>query len=215
MELLSLPQGNAERIQAWLSSTPNSLPILPHLSTKNHPLLPSPPPSDATPRKQLTERTNFTVSAKQKGGSRSPSPARKLLRLLEEAEPPLRCYQQGTVELPPPALDLLRTLSRNLWKGVILSCFKDRLVKANPPGYVLIDEDMWYDENTLSPEELQYLWGKARGVYNQAKDCFNEHKDENAWIEVVKTVWRAVTVDLEWDIAKERSMLELNSIQTH
>ncbi|KAF2457338.1 hypothetical protein BDY21DRAFT_39216 [Lineolata rhizophorae] len=41
-----------------------------------------------------------------------------------------------------------------------------------------------------------------------------KHKDENAWIEIVKTVWWAVTVNSEWDITKARSMLELNSIQT-
>ncbi|PVH90764.1 hypothetical protein DM02DRAFT_412112 [Periconia macrospinosa] len=154
MEVPSLPQDSNQRVQEWLSSTSNPLRLLPHLPAHNHPLLPSPPPSDTTPRKrkfddafptnntipmprptrseagsqsnvtELTEKTNFTVNAKQKGGSRSPSPARKLLRLLEEAEPPLRCYQQGTVELPPSALELLRTLSRNLWKGVIPSCFQ-------------------------------------------------------------------------------------------
>lgn len=70
---------------------------------------------------------------------------------------------------------------------------------------------MWYEENILSPEELERLWGKVQTVYNQAKDCFNEHKDENAWIEVVKMVWRAVSKGLEWDTAETRSMLELNS----
>jgi len=156
MDSLSPPQDRNQRIRAWLSSTRGSLSISPHFSTKNHP--PSPPPSDVSRRKrkfdeafpsndatsvsrpthseagsqsnitELTERTTFTVNAKQKGGSRSLSPARKLLRLLEEAEPPLRCYQQGTVDLPPPALELLRTLSQNLWKGVIPSCFKAGLL---------------------------------------------------------------------------------------
>src|SRR4051812_34069290 len=139
----SLPEDNIQRIQKWLS---------PAFATNCHHLPPSPPPSDLTLRKRtfdeafpankvvsvlrrseawsisnvtdLTERSSFAVPSRGKDGSRSPSPARKLLRLLEEAEPPLRCYQHGTVELPPPALDLLKSLSRNLWKGVIPNAFK-------------------------------------------------------------------------------------------
>ncbi|KAH8723058.1 hypothetical protein GQ44DRAFT_774340 [Phaeosphaeriaceae sp. PMI808] len=65
--------------------------------------------------------------------------------------------------------------------------------------------------STLNSTELEILWRK---VHHQAKDCFNEHKDESVWVEVVKTVWRAVTADSEWNIASAWSMLELNSIQT-
>jgi hypothetical protein len=140
----SLSQEKTRRLQEWLSHS---------VWNDCQNVLPSPPPLDANPCKRkfveafpttqtpmprpvrsdagstssitdLIERTNFTVPSKAKGESRSPSPTRKLMRLLEEAEPPLRCYQQGTVELPPSALDLLRTLSRNLWKGVIPSCFQ-------------------------------------------------------------------------------------------
>jgi len=71
---------------------------------------------------------------------------------------------------------------------------------------------MWYDETALSSEELERFWGKVQKVYNEAKDCFNEHKDENAWIEVVKTVWRAATMDSEWDTAEASGVLELNSM---
>lgn len=71
---------------------------------------------------------------------------------------------------------------------------------------------MWYDDLTLSPAELERLCGKVQTVHNQAKDCYNVHKDESAWVEVVKTVWRAATLDSEWDVAATRSMLELNSM---
>ncbi|KAH8731585.1 hypothetical protein GQ44DRAFT_722541 [Phaeosphaeriaceae sp. PMI808] len=105
MEVPSIPQDSNERVQEWLLYTSNPLRLLPHLSAQNHPLLPSPPPSNATPRKrkfndafpannaisiprptrseagsqsnvtELTKKTNFTINPKQKGVIRSPSPA--------------------------------------------------------------------------------------------------------------------------------------------
>jgi hypothetical protein len=83
---------------------------------------------------------------------------------------------------------------------------------VNPQGFALINDDLWYDNVALGSEDLERLWGKVQTVHDLAKHCFNEHKDESAWVEVVKTVWRAVSVHSEWDLATSRGMLELNSM---
>lgn len=61
---------------------------------------------------------------------------------------------------------------------------------------------MFYDDHGYTAEELDSLWQDIKEIYHEANACSNLLKDENAWVQVVRSVLRlsgmhALSRDLE------------------
>lgn len=50
------------------------------------------------------------------------------------------------------------------------------------------------------------LWKRVHSIYIEAERCQNHHKDENAWVEIVRSVLRAA------GLGNPEDMLEINSV---
>jgi hypothetical protein len=40
----------------------------------------------------------------------------------------------------------------------------------------------------MSPDEQEWLWTQVHSIYIKAQRCGNDRKDENEWIQVVRSV---------------------------
>jgi hypothetical protein len=65
---------------------------------------------------------------------------------------------------------------------------------------------MFYDDHGHTIEELDSLWRGVKEIYHEANACSNLLKDENAWVEVVRSVLRLAGMHTL------SSNLELNSV---
>jgi hypothetical protein len=83
--------------------------------------------------------------------------------------------------------------------------YQQRLRDAAPDEFEDIDDAMFAD-GFRSANGLEAYWEKVQGLYNEAERCHNSHKDENAWVEVVRCVFRAAGLNATG------SMLEVNSV---
>lgn len=57
-------------------------------------------------------------------------------------------------------------------------------------------------DDIYTTEQLDALWIQIQQVYNEASICHNRHKDENAWVQVVRSMLymtglHSTSVDLE------------------
>lgn len=59
---------------------------------------------------------------------------------------------------------------------------------------------------TTSTPELKDLFQQVRDIYLQAERCNNHHKDENAWVEVVRSALRIS------NMGRPEDMIEINSV---
>lgn len=65
---------------------------------------------------------------------------------------------------------------------------------------------MFYDHHGHKSGELDSLWNDIQDIYYEANACSNQLKDENAWVEVVRSVLRLAGMHT---LSKD---LELNSV---
>lgn len=65
---------------------------------------------------------------------------------------------------------------------------------------------MFHDHHGQTTKELDSLWDDIQEVYYEANACSNLFKDENAWVEVVRSVLRLAGMHT---LSKD---LELNSV---
>ncbi|KFY66354.1 hypothetical protein V496_02105, partial [Pseudogymnoascus sp. VKM F-4515 (FW-2607)] len=93
-------------------------------------------------------------------------------------------------------------------KAFILSQLEARLRKIAPDEAIVLHEAMFHDNHGLATKELDSLWGDIQEVYYEANACSNLFKDENAWVEVVRSVLRLAGMRT---LSKD---LELNSVQS-
>lgn len=63
-----------------------------------------------------------------------------------------------------------------------------------------------FGDTFIATENLDAYWEKVKGVYTEAERCHNSHKDENAWVEIVRAVFRAA------GLTSPSSALEVNSV---
>jgi hypothetical protein len=49
---------------------------------------------------------------------------------------------------------------------------------------------MFHDDHGYTAEELDILWGSVKEIHHEANACSNLLKDENAWVQVVRSVLR-------------------------
>ena len=77
---------------------------------------------------------------------------------------------------------------------------------ADPDGFENIPEIMFNDSETTLTPELQNLWKQASSVCLEAERCQSHYKDENAWIDVVRSVLKLA------GIGNSTDMLEINSV---
>lgn len=158
-----------------------------------------------TPTIDLSHRPILKPKSRKDGG-RSPSPTRRLLTLLEQANPSVRCCQPGSgVEMPPRVVELRTSLMKDLGMKVIPRGLVDRLRAADPDGFDSIPVTAFNDDTNMSAEAIDKLWETVRSIYTEAERCNNHHKDENAWVEVVRSVWKAA-------LGPFSNILEINSI---
>ena len=59
---------------------------------------------------------------------------------------------------------------------------------------------------TVSTPDVGELLKQVRDVYLQAERCNNHHKDENAWVEVVRSVLKIS------NMGRPDDMIEINSV---
>ena len=79
------------------------------------------------------------------------------------------------------------------------------LQKADPDGFDDIPENMFHGSvETLTPD-IELLWRQIHSVYIEAERCQNHHKDENAWVDVVRSVLKTA------GSGDPNDMLEINS----
>jgi hypothetical protein len=65
---------------------------------------------------------------------------------------------------------------------------KEPLRKADPDGFDSTPQHVFDDTIVDSTGELEELWEGIQDVYLEAERCHNLHKDENAWLEVVRAM---------------------------
>lgn len=144
--------------------------------------------------------------------------------LLEQAKPPLRCCQPGSAVAQPEAVSTLRRyLVKDLGIGVIprqlevsavrtilrrakFILHQSQLKTADPDGYDDIPFSAFSDVNRSSEHEVAQLWQHVYAIYAKAERSNNCHKDESAWVDVVRAVLQAA------DLENPGSMLEINSM---
>lgn len=71
-----------------------------------------------------------------------------------------------------------------------------------PDEVVGLNETMFHDDHGYTTKELDILWGRVKEIYHEANSCSNLLKDENAWIQSARSVFRmgdkhALSRDLE------------------
>ena len=65
---------------------------------------------------------------------------------------------------------------------------------------------MFDHEARIETEELKHTWVQIHEIYLEAERCHNHHKDENAWVEVVRQVLRMA------GMGRVNAMIEINSV---
>ncbi|KAK4936013.1 hypothetical protein LTR28_010238 [Elasticomyces elasticus] len=132
-----------------------------------------------------------TPSSRRSTASRSPSPTRKLLTLLEQARPSVNFSQpDGAVAQPQRVVELRKWLSTDLGVGVIPKALKERLRAADPDGFDDVPSSAYIHNDLMTPVEVDRLWEQTRLIYRDARRCNNRRNDESAWVDVVRTVLR-------------------------
>jgi hypothetical protein len=64
-----------------------------------------------------------------------------------------------------------------------------------------------FDESAIDPPgAAEALWEQIHDLYLMAERCHNHHKDENAWVEVVRAMLKIA------GIGSTNAMLEINSV---
>ncbi|KAK5215851.1 hypothetical protein LTR96_011323 [Exophiala xenobiotica] len=105
-------------------------------------------------------------------GSRSPSPIRKVMSLLERATPSIRFCQPGkAVTQPAEVVALRRFLVKDLGVQVLPSAFEDPLRAADPEGYEDIPKTMFDESRTDMTADLQDRWNQIEAIYSEAERC--------------------------------------------
>ncbi|KAK5018655.1 hypothetical protein BJ546DRAFT_1080218 [Cryomyces antarcticus] len=154
-----------------------------------------------------------TPPSKRSTATRSPSPTRKLLTLLEQARPSVNFSQpDGAVAQPQRVVELRKWLSTDLGVGVIPKALKERLRAADPDGFDDVPSSAYIHNDLMTPVEVDRLWEQTRLIYRDARRCNNRRKDESAWVDVVRTVLRTPGAGAGADPTLE--MFEIESIQT-
>ncbi|KAH9204357.1 hypothetical protein DL95DRAFT_398581 [Leptodontidium sp. 2 PMI_412] len=139
--------------------------------------------------------------------TRSASPTRKLMTQLGQARPPVLFYQPGREVSEPQLVGRLRSdFSKGLRKGIIPSGLTDRIRLASPNEWSDLPEDIFGSDDGIP--DLDRYWGDVDRIYVEAERCQNRHKDENAWVTVVRAV-----LDMMEEYSHDK-MLEVNSVQT-
>ncbi|MCJ1476734.1 hypothetical protein MMC13_005403 [Lambiella insularis] len=148
-------------------------------------------------------------SSKRSTGKRSPSPIRKLLALLSKANPPIRICQPGNAVVQPRHVANLRKfLTKDTGVRAIPRVLEDPLRKADPDGFDSLPQHVFDDTVVDFSGELEKLWEGIQDIYLEAERCHNLHKDENAWLEVVRAMFRIS------GMGTIKDMVEVISVQT-
>jgi hypothetical protein len=144
---------------------------------------------------------------------------------LGQARPPVLFYQPGREVSEPQLVGRLRSdFSKGLRKGIIPSgltvgftqrhnltnrmCMliykQDRIRLASPNEWSDLPEDIFGSDHGI--QDLDRYWGDVDRIYVEAERCQNRHKDENAWVTVVRAV-----LDMMEEYSHDK-MLEVNSV---
>ena len=67
---------------------------------------------------------------------------------------------------------------------------KEPLRKADPDGFDSIPQHVFDDTIVELTRDLEKLWEGIQDVYLEAERCHNLRKDENAWLEVVRAMFK-------------------------
>ncbi|KAH9203980.1 hypothetical protein DL95DRAFT_471897 [Leptodontidium sp. 2 PMI_412] len=149
---------------------------------------------------------------------RSPSPTRKVLSQLRYATPSLRvCQPDVRVVEPSMVRELIGMLVKELTGGVIPMDLKPRLQRVEPNQFSL--PSPLFETHTIqySTTYLSNLWRTTVNIYNDARACNDDFKDENAWMTVVTSVLKSAIeyIDPDSDLDDyEPPMLNVQSVQT-
>ena len=157
--------------------------------------------------------------------SRSTSPIRSTLALLRSAAPPIEICQPGPAAATSPG-EAVNKLKGFLLHGydkafiprqVEVSAFAEFPISILTPSYrphckiapdeaIILHEAMFHDHHGYTTKELDSLWEDIQDVCYEANACSNLLKDENAWVQVVRSVLRLAGMHA---LSKD---LELNSV---
>ncbi|PBP16596.1 hypothetical protein BUE80_DR012672 [Diplocarpon rosae] len=99
-------------------------------------------------------------------------------------------------------------LINKLSAGVIPYSLQPRLRASDPDQFQVLSP--LFEESTI-PHPASYtdsLWEVADKIYNKARQCHDNHLDENAWMKVVNHVLDST------ELGEDTSMLRVHSIQT-
>jgi hypothetical protein len=59
---------------------------------------------------------------------------------------------------------------------------------------VVLHVDMFHRNHGYAAEELEERWKSVEQIYNDASACANGLQDENAWVEIVRSVLESVGI---------------------
>lgn len=113
--------------------------------------------------------------------------------------------------------ELTGMLVKELTAGVIPIDLKPRLQRVEPIRFSLPSPLFETHPTEYTPTYLSNLWRTTESIYNEARVCNDDFKDENAWMTVVTSVLKSATeyTDPDSDLDDYRPpMLNVQSIQT-
>jgi hypothetical protein len=146
--------------------------------------------------------------------SRSGSPTRKSIMSLRFATPPVYICQPGPSARAQPSEAVAR-LKEYLLDGydkafipkefevrlsLVVLCpmltltRQSRLRAIMGVEAVVLHEAMFYVHHGYTAEELEARWKSVEEIYNDASACANGLQDENAWVEIVRSVLGSVGI---------------------
>jgi hypothetical protein len=83
---------------------------------------------------------------------------------------------------------------------------KARMQELDADGFDSLQPHMFDDAATTLTKEIEDLWEKVHNIYLEAERCHNHHKDESAWVELVRNMLKIS------GIGRVEDMLEINSV---
>ncbi|KAH6661864.1 hypothetical protein B0J14DRAFT_663144 [Halenospora varia] len=159
----------------------------------------------------ISNRPILEAKPPSRRSSRSTSPIRSTVALLRSAAPPIDICQPGPAAAASPgeAVNKLKGFLLDGYdKAFIPRQLEARLRKIAPDEAIVLHEAMFHDHHGYTTEELDSLWEDIQDVCYEANACSNLLKDENAWVQVVRSVLRLGGMHA---LSKD---LELNSVQS-
>ncbi|KAL9628137.1 MAG: hypothetical protein Q9164_007382, partial [Protoblastenia rupestris] len=136
-----------------------------------------------------------------------------LLALLRGATPSITCdgmlRTKQKAPIPSAVTILLKYLVEGMRERIIPAYLKDHLEEVDPSNIYGVPSSEYYIDRNLNKAKAQNIWEVVHLIYDTARSCQTEKRDENAWC------FRVVLPLMDFAVGKPfEAMFEVDPIQT-